>query len=261
MVDHETRTVSVRGDKFSISVLQGGEGEPLVFLHGAGGLPGWTPYLNRLAQDFRVFAPYHPGVGDSSGIEHLDDLWDLVQFYEELLDSLGLDRIFLVGHSYGGMLAAELAAHCRDRIKGLVLIGALGLWLDDTPVPDFFILPPEERARLIWYDPESPAAKASIAAPDPEAYLDATKTLAAVGKFIWPIPERGLTKRLHRISAPTLLVWGEADGIVPPVYGEKFNQIIAGSRLLIMDKCGHSPQVESPDESCSAIVKFLRNGS
>lgn len=261
MVDHETRSLSVRGGKFSIRIMQGGEGEPLVYLHGAGGLPGWTPYLNRLAQDFRVLAPYHPGVGDSSGIEYLDDLWDLVLFYEELLDSLGLDRTFIVGHSYGGMLAAELAAHCRDRVKGLVLIGALGLWLDDAPVPDFFVLPPEESARLIWYDPESPIAKASIAEPNPDAYLDATQTLAAVGKFVWPIPERGLVKRLHRISSPTLLVWGKADGIVPPVYGEEFNRMISGSRVLVMEKCGHSPQVENLDEFCSAVVEFLKNES
>ena len=264
MIDHETRTVSVRGDKLRINVLEGGNGEPLVYLHGAGGLAGWTPYLDRLAQDFKVFAPYHPGVGDSSGIEYLDDLWDLVLFYEELLDSLGLQRTFLVGHSYGGMLAAELAAHCRSRIRGLVLIGALGLWLDETPVADFFVLSPEENAKLAWYDPDSPVARASVVTPVKpedalEAYVDRVRTLAAIGKFVWPIPERGLERRLHRITAPALLVWGKADGIVPPVYGEEFNRLISGSHLMVMEKCGHRPQDESPEEFCSAIVQFLRN--
>ena len=213
MVDHLERTVSVRDGKLQISVLEGGQGEPLVFIHGAGSLPGWAPFLDRLASEFRVYAPYHPGVGESTGLEHLDDVWDLVLFYEELLDALSLQSTFLVGHSYGGMIAAELAAQCPQRIRRLALVCSLGLWLDDNPVADIFVLSPEERARLVWYDPESDVAKASLAQPeDPqekaEADLERTKTLSSIGKFIWPIPDRGLRKRIHRITSPTLLLWG-----------------------------------------------------
>ena len=263
MVRHKEGIVSVRGGKLRINVLEGGSGEPLVYIHGAGGIPGWTSYLDRMAQDFKVYAPYHPGVGKSEGLEYLDDVWDLSLFYEELLDALGLDNVFLVGQSYGGMVAAELAAQCPKRIRRLVLVGSLGLWLDQTPIPDFFVSSPEERARNTWYDPTSEAAKAALAGPeDPEAQveaeLDKVKTLAAIGKFIWPIPDKGLSKRIHRITAPTLLLWGAADGVVPPVYGEEFKRLIPGSRLKVLEQCGHRPHEECPEEFFGALLPFLK---
>ena len=265
MGDHQERTVSLRDGKLKIRVLEGGSGEPLIYLHGEDGLPGWAPYLDQLAHEFTVYAPYHPGVGPSTGLEHLDELWDLVLVYEEILDALGIQRTTLVGHSYGGMIAAELAAHSPHRIHRLVLIGALGLWLGDTPVTDFFVLSPEEWAKAAWYDPTSEVARAALAEPeDPdaraEASLDRTKTLAAIGKFVWPIPERGLRKRVHRITAPTLLIWGTADGIVPPAYGEKFQRLIPGSRLVMLDQSGHVPQQECPQQFRSALSQFLKEG-
>ena len=265
MVDHLERTVPVRDGKLQISVLEGGQGEPLVFIHGAGPSPGWDPFLDQLANEFRVYAPYHPGVGESYGLEHLDDLWDLVLFYEELIDALGLQSTFLVGHSYGGMIAAELAAQCPQRIRRLALVSSLGLWLDDTPVTDFFVLLPEEQAKLVWYDPNSDVAKASLAQPeDPqakaEADLERTKTLSSIGKFIWPIPDRGLRKRIHRITSPTLLLWGAADGIVPPVYAEEYQRLIPGSQLAVIDKCGHIPQLECPERFHSELARFFTGG-
>lgn len=263
MLDHREHTIALRGDTFQIRVLEGGDGDPLVYLHGSDGLSGWTPELDRLAQDFKVYAPYHPGAGPSNGLEHLDELWDLVLFYEELLDAIGLQRTSLVGHSYGGMVAAELAAHCPHRIRRLALIGALGLWLDDAPVADFFILSPEEQARAMWYDPTSDVAKAAMARPEDEqaraeADLDRTRTLAAIGKFVWPIPDRGLRKRIHRITVPTLLIWGAADGIVPPAHGEEFHRLIPGSRLLVLEQCGHMPQQECPQRFFPALLEFLK---
>ena len=265
MVDHLERTVAVRDGKLQISVLEGGQGEPLIFIHGAGPLLVWDPFLDQLANDFRVYAPYHPGVGESSGLEHLDDLWDLVLFYEELIDALGLQSVFLVGHSYGGMIAAELAAQCPQRIRRLALVSSMGLWLDDTPVTDFFVLLPEEQAKLVWYDPNSDVAKASLAQPeDPrakaEADLERTKTLSSIGKFIWPIPDRGLRKRIHRITSPTLLLWGAADGIVPPVYAEEYQRLIPGSQLAVIDKCGHVPQLECPERVHSELARFFGGG-
>ena len=262
MVDHAERMVPVRGGGLSVAVLEGGSGDPLLYLHGPDGLPGWAPYLDQLAQQSGVYAPYHPGVGRSEGLERLDELWDLVLFYEELLDELGLQRISVIGHSYGGMVAAELAAHCRHRIRRLVLISSLGLWLDDTPVADFFVLSQEERGRAEWYDPESEVARAALAQPeDPqeraEYAVDRIQTLAAIGKFSWPIPDRGLTKRIHRITAPTLLLWGAADGIVPPVYGEEFRRLIPGSRLEVLEGCGHFPHRECPERSLSTVAQFL----
>jgi pimeloyl-ACP methyl ester carboxylesterase len=262
VVQYKERVVSLRGGKFQVQLVEGGSGDNLLYLHGAGGFTGWAPFLDRLAHHYHVYAPAHPGVARSAGLEHLDDLWDLMIFYEELGQSLGLEQLHIVGHSYGGMLAAELAAHRPERVGRLVLVDSLGLWLDDAPVADFFILTPSERARLLWHDSNSELARAYLAQPEEpaarmEAQLDRTQTLSAIGKFIWPIPERGLTKRAHRIAMPTLLLWGDADKVVPPVYGTAFQKLFPDATLKIIENCGHLPQLERPDEFIAAVQGFL----
>ena len=262
MAQHRERWERLRGGKFEVQLEEGGEGPNLLFLHGAGGYTGWTPFLDALAESFHVYAPAHPGVAGTTGLEHLDDLWDLVIFYEELMEELGLGLSHVLGHSYGGMLAAELAAHRAERVDRLALVAPLGLWLDEAPVADFFMLTPTERDPLLWHDPESEVAKNYGARPeDPhermEADLDRTKTLSAIGKFVWPIPDKGLTKRAHRITAPTLLLWGDSDGIVPPVYGPAFQELLPNATLEVIAKCGHIPQMERPAEFLTAVTGFL----
>lgn len=262
MGGYQEKTVPVRGDKFNIQLVEGGAGSNLLYLHGAGSFSGWTPFLEGLAQRHHVYAPAHPGVARSEGLEHLDDLWDLVLFYEELMQALGLEQTDVIGHCYGGMLAAELAAHRPDRVRRLVLVGSLGLWLEEAPIADFFIFTLSERAKALWYDPSSDAAKATLAQPeDPAARMEAdlarTQTLAAIGKFIWPIPERGLAKRIHRITMPTLLLWGDSDSVVPPAYGKAFEQLLPNASLKVIKQCGHLPQQERPEEFLDAVLGFL----
>ncbi len=262
MVDHTERMVTLRDGKFQVQLLEGGSGESLLYLHGIGGFPGWPPFLDRLAEHYHVYVPAQPGVAGSIALEHLDDLWDLVLFYDELMQELGLDKSYLLGHCYGGMVAAELAAHRPERVTGLALVCPLGLWLDETPVADLFALTPSEQGRLLWYDPESESARAYLVEPDDptakmEAQLDRTQTLAAVGKFIWPIPDRGLANRAHRITMPTLLLWGDSDGVVPSAYGQAFERLLPNTTLQIIDRCGHLPQLERPDQFIDAVRRFL----
>jgi pimeloyl-ACP methyl ester carboxylesterase len=265
MVAHNDFSVPVRRGKFRIRLVEGGVGDSLLYLHGEDGFPGWTPFLDRLARHYHVYAPAHPGIAGSQGLEHLDNLWDLVLLYEELAQELGLDPASVIGHSYGGMLAAELAAHRPDKVTRLVLMDSLGLWLDQNPVSDFFILTLEERAQSLWYDPESETAKTALEQPqDPEERMESdlsrTEALAAVGKFVWPIPDRGLTKRIHRITMPTLLLWGDSDGMVPLDYGKEFQRLLPSSSLKVIDRCGHSPQEERPNEVLDAVLPFLQQG-
>ncbi len=169
MAEYRHVTVPVRDGKFQVQMVEGGAGDNLIFLHGEDGSTEWTPFLDLLAQHFHVYAPAHPGQGGSNGLQHLDDLWDLMVFYEELMQELGLDRAHAIGHSYGGMLAAELAAHRPEKVSRLVLINSLGLWIDDAPIADFFVLTPEDRAKTMWFDSECDAAKAAFAqTSDPE---------------------------------------------------------------------------------------------
>lgn len=257
-------TVSLRDGMFRTKLLSGGQGEPLLFLYGAGGNRGWQPFLEMLAQRFRVYAPWHPGYGESEGIEHIDDVVDMALYYDELLDALGIEAAHVIGHSMGGMFAAELAAICPGRVRKLVLAGAVGLWLDEHPIPDFFVMRPEEMAAAVWYDPASPVARQF--APDPndegalaQALLERAQALGVAGKFLWPLPDRGLSKRIHRIRAPTLIVWGEADGVVPLVYGEEFQRRIRGSRLAVMRECSHMMMLEKPEEFVRTVVEFLKS--
>lgn len=257
--------VSVRNGKFKIELFCRGTGEPLVFLHSAGGLAAWPPFLDLLAQHYRVYAPLLPGYQKSEGLENLDDVIDLALYHLDLFDALGLQTPSLIGHSFGGMIAAEVAALNPQRVKRLVLMAPVGLWIDSVPVLDFFVMPPEELVTALWHNPESPAAQQMLIVPESaeaqmEAMVERTKALTATGKFLWPIPEKGLKKRIHRITAPTLLLWGMSDQLVPPVYGEEFCRLIPGARLTLLTECSHMLPFEKPEESARLILDFLREG-
>ena len=140
LINHEDKTIDVRHGQFQVEFMQGGTGPTLVYLHGASGYLGWAPFLDRLAQTFRIIAPAQPGVGNSTGLEHLDTLWDLIIFYEDLIHELDLGTFHLCGDGYGGMIAAELAAHCPRLIPKLALTAPFGIWIDDNPTLDIFAL-------------------------------------------------------------------------------------------------------------------------
>lgn len=244
-----------------------GSGAPLVFLHGASGLE-WDEFLDDLAARHTVYAPEHPGTtpGDPDGIRPLDSLWDLVLYYDELFDALGLDAPVVVGHSFGGMVAAEVAANFPRRVSKLVLISALGLWRDDAPIPNYMVMTPEELVPLAVADQDGPVARQMLTPPDLEsepgqtAVLQATWALACTGKFVWPIPDRGLRKRLHRVSSPTLIVWGHRDNLVKSLYAAEFQGAIAGSRVEVLENAAHLPHVEQRERTVSLINDFLGGG-
>ena len=256
-----TRAIELRGGQFAFSVLSAGRGAPLVWFHSIHDRGGWSPLLERLAERFTVHAPLHPGVGGSTGVETLDDLLDLTLAYDELLAALDLPRAHLAGHFFGAMVAAELAAVCPGRADRLVLVSPLGLWRDDAPSADVIILPLEELAPALWRDPESPAARAWALLPQNDAenvaaQIESIQRRSAMAKFVWPIPDKGLRKRLHRIAAPTLVLWGDADRANPLVYAEEWQRRIKGAALKLMPG-GHMLPHESPDAVATAIADFL----
>jgi pimeloyl-ACP methyl ester carboxylesterase len=254
----EESFVELRDGRFKIRVLTAGEGDPVLCLHGAGGL-FWDPLLDSVAASHRVVAPEHPGAGDSQGLEHVEDLWDLVLYYNELLDVLEMPRASLLGHSFGGMVAAEIAANNPERVDKLALIAPIGLWLDDHPVPDISGMPPDRIPGLVLADPQGPLA-ALLPAPDPsnpESLFKAAMTMASILQFIWPLPDKGLDKRLYRVKAPTLIVWGAQDGLVDPAYGDEFVNAIADARLEVIDGAGHLPQLEQAERTAAVVTSFL----
>jgi pimeloyl-ACP methyl ester carboxylesterase len=241
-----------------------GAGPALVFFHGPWGLT-WGPFLDALARSFTVYAPEHPGTtpDEPEPIQHVDGLWDLVLCYDELLEHLKLRDVILAGHSFGAMMACEVAALQPARVKRLVLIDPIGLWRDDAPVVNWMLLSPAEMPAYVFHQPDGAAAQALFSVPeDPEqgalARTRLTWAMGATGKFIWPIPDKGLKKRIHRIKAPTLLVWGKDDRFVPPVYADEFSRHLTGARLQVVADAGHAPHLEQPEAVARLVREFAK---
>ncbi|WP_233261698.1 alpha/beta fold hydrolase [Vitiosangium sp. GDMCC 1.1324] len=241
-----------------------GNGPPLVYFHGAEGLK-WDGWLSRLAERHTVYAPEHPGTspGLPNTIEAIDSLWELVLFYDELFEALGLERPAVMGHSFGGMVAAEIAATRPERVGKLVLVSPVGLWREDVPVFNWMISSREQLFQASFHDPRSEKAQRAFAFPtDPgplqDAIIQQTWSLACTGKFTWPIPDKGLKRRIHRIKAPTLLVWGRSDRVVPVVYAEEFRKHLPQAQVRLFEHSGHLPYIEEEEGVTAAIEEFLR---
>jgi pimeloyl-ACP methyl ester carboxylesterase len=254
------QTFTVWQNRVRIRVLSDGAGPALVFFHGPFGLT-WDPFLVELARSFTVYAPEHPGTtpGAHDDVYHLDGLWDLVLCYDELLRALKVDEAVLVGHSFGGMVACEVAATYPRRARRLALIAPLGFWRETERVVNWMMLPPADLARYVFHDADGEAARHfGGPAEPPDAAVQARVRLmwamGATGKFIWPLPDKGLGKRIHRVSAPTLLVWGTQDRLVPPVYADEFARRLPAARVQTVDGTGHAPHLEQAER----VAKMIR---
>jgi pimeloyl-ACP methyl ester carboxylesterase len=254
------KTINVRGK--SIQLFEGGDGPPLVYLHGAGTY-WWVPGHERLARRRRVLIPVHPGFGLSTGVEEIEDIEDMVFHTLDVLDALGLDRVDIAGLSLGGWLAAELAVRQPQRVNRLVLVNAAGLRLSDVPTPDLFLATPAESRELLFADPRGPIAMAAIpdTPPPPDKLVLIMRGREAAARVLWN-PHRAYRKlmsRLDRIKAPTLVVWGADDRLFPLAYGQAYQKAIPGARLATIERCGHLPPVEAPERFAEAVLDFLKD--
>jgi pimeloyl-ACP methyl ester carboxylesterase len=253
---------TVKTHHVPVRYFEGGSGTPLVFLHGAGGLQANDPFLARLAGKYHVFAPLLPGYGDSEECGELRDMVDFTLHTWDVVDALGLKDPILVGHSMGGMIAAEMAAIAPHDVTRLGLIAAAGLWLDEYPIPDMFATMPYEMPKLLFHDVEAGTAMmtSGLKMDDPnflQTYLvNNARQLGMAGKILFPIPERGLAQRLYRIKAKTVLVWGDSDKMIPSAYAHAFKKGIAGAELVSVSEAGHAVNLEKPDQVLQAISRL-----
>src|SRR5262249_55287047 len=182
--------------------------------------------------------------------------WDVVA-------ALGLSRPHLVGHSMGGMIAAEMACIAPNDLAKLVLVGAAGLWIDAHPIPDIFALLPVQYAEFLFHDAARGQALLTGGADfsDMQALQDLSLThhrrMAMAGKILFPIPNRRVAKRLYRVIAPTLILWGQSDRLIPRVYAERWAALIAGARVEVIGEAGHMLPYEQPEAFVTAISQFL----
>jgi len=263
-IQPDQRTLTVWDGKVEIRINVVGEGEPILFLHPAGGFH-WDPCLLELAKTRTVYAPEMPGtsIGAPHHIHAVDDLDDLMLIYEEAIRRLDLGVApMAIGQSFGGMQVLELAARYPGIFSRVVALAPLGLWRDDAPVANFIEAKPEELPALLFHDLSSPAAAAMFTPPaDPDAAIEMmaamTWAIGCTGKFMYPIPDRGLRKRLHRIEVPTLIAWGEHDRLVPVAYANDFAEAIPGSRVEVIADCGHNPQLEQTERTLALLRDFL----
>jgi pimeloyl-ACP methyl ester carboxylesterase len=265
-----SRLVALGPDRPTVEVLEAGDGPPLFFLHGAGGIPLWEGVLPLLARSFRVHAPLLPGYAQSTGLEHLDDHWDLFLHQFDLLEALQLERPLVLGESMGGWIAAEMAALRPKEIGRLALAAPVGLWRDEAPVADMFGQMTSELVPFLFHDQNHPAAQRMLGvgallsdkddrtADQVEFLLMLARGFRTAAKFLFPIPEHGLEKRLPRITAPTLVVWGANDRFAAPLYGRIFAEKIPNARLETIEHAGHLLGLERPEPYAEAVVRFAR---
>jgi len=253
---------TIKTHRAPIRYYEGGKGQPVVFLHGAGGIRDDDAFLAKLTESFHVYAPLIPGYGDSEECHEIRDMLDFTLHTWDVVDALGLKDPILVGHSMGGMIAAEMAAISPNDVSRLALIAPAGLWLDDHPIADIFTKLPYEMPALLFHDVEAGKARLTtgLAMDDPKFLQNFLVTnarqLGMAGRLLFPVPERGLSERLYRVKAKTVLVWGDSDKVVSPVYAHEFKRLIKGAQLVSIPEAGHMVLQEKPRETVAAIQRL-----
>jgi pimeloyl-ACP methyl ester carboxylesterase len=249
--------ISVRG--IALEVLRRGAGRPVLVLHGPDTVPPRARFLELLAAHAEVIAPSHPGFGHSPRPGDFDTVYDLVHLYLDVLDALPGDKVTLMGLSFGGWLAAEIAVKCAHRLDRLILVDPVGIKIggrEERDIVDVFNTSPQEVRRRSWHDLE--AAPDFDAMSDDELVVHA-RNWEALCLYAWhPYMYNPQLKRwLARIAVPTLLLWGASDGIVTPAYGRAYSALIPGSRFELIERAGHHPELERPEAFVERVVAFL----
>ena len=242
-----------------IQVFSGGDGPPLLYLHGAGAF-WWMPVHDRLAARRHVYLPVQPGFGASQGLDEIEAMDDLVFHTLDVMDALGLARADVVGLSLGGWLAAELALRHPERVQRLVLVDAAGTRVPGVERPDLFLATAPRARELLFADPASSLATSLLPdVPSPDRMEMALRGGEAAARLLWNthVQYRKLTSRLGRIKAPTLIVWGAQDRLLPRPLGEAYHRGIAGSTMTVIDGCGHLPPLEQPERFAETVLSFL----
>jgi pimeloyl-ACP methyl ester carboxylesterase len=241
-----------------VRIMRGGRGDPLLFLHGARGASTWLPFMEKLSERYDVIVPEHPGFGGSDSLDWLDNIGDLAYFYLDFIAALKLPALHLAGVSLGGWVAAEIAVRNCSALKTLSLICAAGIHVKGVAKGDIFMWSREEFIRNIFHDPKF--AEAMLAQPpsDNELMIE-MKNRLATAKLGWQprLYNPDLSKWLHRIAVPTLIVWGDDDKVFPLPYGEAYRDFIPGARLEVLKSAGHTLQIEKADELAALLTSFI----
>ena len=260
--DWKTLTTDVHG--LQLECLTGGTGEPVVVLHDQEYLNTGWPYLDQLAERFSVTVPSHPGFGQSQLSDDIDSLDDVVYVYLDLLRNLGQGPVRLIGLGLGGWIAAEIAIRCTHDLKRLVLVDAVGIKVGgytERDIADNFVMDAETFLKASWHDAEAGARTMKLPGPElpEEDVVTLLRNRQTTALLTWKpfMHDPKLRQRLRRINVPTLVVWGDSDGIVTPEYGRTYAGSIPEAKFVPITNAGHYPYLEQPQAFDAAVLPFL----
>jgi pimeloyl-ACP methyl ester carboxylesterase len=251
----------LRVQRIELEIVRRGTGRPILALHGFDTIDPEAAFLDLLGRHGEIIAPSSPGFGHSPRPTDFDTVYDLVHLYLELLDTLPGDKVTLLGFSFGGWLAAEVAVACGHRLDKLVLVDPLGIKVSDRETPDIldiFNKSPDEVRRKSWHDPDRFAPDFNQMSD--EALVTYARNREALCLYAWhPYTYNPqLPRWLGRIKVPTLLLWGESDGVVTPDYGRAYSRLIPGSQFELIDRAGHHPEIERPEAFVERVAGYLK---
>jgi pimeloyl-ACP methyl ester carboxylesterase len=243
-----------------LELFEAGEGPPILFLHNGGGFEPDQPFVPLLSAGRRLIAPSHPGFGRSSLPDWLDSCDDIAYVHLELMDRLGLRQADIVGCSIGGWIAAELATKAPERVRRMVLVSPEGVKVgppDRLDIPDIYAMPADQLERISYHD-------AAHMHDDPAKLSDAhlairVRNRETTALLVWEpyMHNPKLRHRLHRVSAPTLFLRGESDGLVSADYLAAYARLLPNARVETMPAAGHSPHLEQPEAFARTLLRFL----
>jgi pimeloyl-ACP methyl ester carboxylesterase len=245
-----------------LEVHRRGEGSPLLLLPGEEMLELEAPFLDELAADHELIIPAPPGFGRSERPDWITSPDDISYLYLDLVERLALRRLLVVGCSLGGWLAAELATKNASFIERLILVAPYGVKVGgptDRDIADIWMLPRDRVMALKWFDPQK--GRRDYRAMPEERLAIIARNSESFARFCWEpyMHNPELRHRLHRVTPPALLVWGENDGIVTPDYGRAYAAMIPGARFELIRAAGHYPHLEQPGEFIQRLRAFLQS--
>ncbi len=262
--------MTMRAGALELEVLRRGTGQPMVLLHDINPISSHARFIDMLARHGEVIAPSHPGFGQSLRPDDFDTMYDLINLYHDVLAAIAAPSVTVIGFGFGGWIAAELAVAGTPKLGRLILVDPVGIKIggrDTRDIAHFFNSDPAELNRLAWHDPlQRPAGIYGLGwqATIDDTMSDAEMiTLArnweSLCIYAWKphMYNPQLSYWLRRISVPTLVIWGESDGIVTPSYGRAYAQRIPGALFQTIAAAGHHPELEQPEAYVDCVARFL----
>jgi pimeloyl-ACP methyl ester carboxylesterase len=257
--------IELRSERLSVSGIElhlerRGQGDPLLLLYGEEALELESPAIDELARTRELIIPSPPGFGTSERPDWITSPDDIAYLYLDLVRRLGLSAIPVLGFSFGGWIAAEMATKDCSFISHLALVAPYGVKVGgptDRDIADIWLLPPDKVMALKWFD-KAKGKRDFPSMPDDKLEIIA-RNLESFARFAWDpyMHNPKLRHRLGRISVPTLFIWGERDGIVTPAYGAAYRDLIPGARLAVIPEAGHLPHIEQPQRFLQELNRFL----